>query len=248
MELKLLEWNIHKMTNNIPVKQFVIDTLITQKADIICLVEYLDDRGIENAIQNNGYYFVNSDTISGNKILIAIKIDIAPEEIVVVNKSEVKNCYNFLHISIELNNEKKISIIGVRMLSPIDAKKQTPPLVNYLSGLKEPFLCTGDFNIHNCCMERWFKNFPIENIIHTDHPLWDKSIIYVNRNNKIVKGFGAVDHIIYGNGINIQSSVYDWSFLSCDKVYPKNIVIDKTVWDIPAAYPDHALMVSNLII
>ncbi len=38
MELKLLEWNIHKMTNNISVKHFVIDTLISMEADVICLV------------------------------------------------------------------------------------------------------------------------------------------------------------------------------------------------------------------
>ena len=117
MELRLLEWNIHKMTNNISIKQFVI-----------------------------------------------------------------------------------------------------PPLDRYLSRLEEPFLCTGDFNIHHSRMNTWFKNFSIENITNTKLPLWNVSIIYTN---KKVNGFGDVDHIIYGKGVNILSSAYDWTFLSFDEtVYP----------------------------
>lgn len=49
--MKLIEWNIHKMTNDIPVQQFVIDALVKTDADIICLVEYLTDKGIVVALE-----------------------------------------------------------------------------------------------------------------------------------------------------------------------------------------------------
>lgn len=250
MELKILEWNIHKMTNSTPVKQFVIDTLISVNADVICLVEYVDDKGIETAIQNKGYIFVISNTISGNKILIALKNDLAPNGITVVNNNEVKNFYNFLHIKIIMKNGVFFSIIGVRMLSPMNAKIQTPSLNNYLSELKEPFLCTGDFNIRGSRMNVWFKNIPAEKIINTNQPLWNTSIIYIDNNSKKVNGFGDVDHILFGNGVRIQSSLYDWNYLSRDKsIYPDagKITIG-TLWNIPAAYPDHALMISDIIV
>lgn len=49
--MKLIEWNIHKMTNDIPVQQFVVDALVKMDADIICLVEYLTDKGIVAALE-----------------------------------------------------------------------------------------------------------------------------------------------------------------------------------------------------
>ena len=48
--MKLIEWNIHKMTNDIPVQQFVVDTLVKMDADIICLIEFLTDKGIVAAL------------------------------------------------------------------------------------------------------------------------------------------------------------------------------------------------------
>ena len=132
------------------------------EADVICLVEYIDDKGIETAIQKKGYYFAVSNTFSGNKVLIAVRNELAPNGIIVVNANEEKNCYNFLHIRFLMKNGEPLSIIGVRMLSPMDANKQTPPLDSYLSGLEEAFLCTGDFNIRHSRMNTWFKNFSID--------------------------------------------------------------------------------------
>lgn len=54
--MKLAEWNIHKMTNDILVKQFVIDKLIDVEADVICLIEYLRDTGIEENLKEK-YWF-----------------------------------------------------------------------------------------------------------------------------------------------------------------------------------------------
>lgn len=146
MFLKLAEWNIHKMTNDILVKQFVIDKLINVDADVICLIEYLRDTGIEENLKEK-YWFEESNTISGNKVFIAVKKELAPDGIKVKNKNEVIGCYNFLHIEFLMQNGEPLSVIGVRMLSPIDASKQTPSLQKYISRLSTSFLCTGDFNI-----------------------------------------------------------------------------------------------------
>ena len=132
--MKLIEWNIHKMTNDIPVQQFVVDALVKMDADIICLVEYLTDKGIVAALERD-YWLEESNSISGNKVFIAVKKKIAPCGIVTVKKDEIVDCYNFLHIDFINNEGEKLSIIGVRMLSPINAKKQTPPLVKYIKRL-----------------------------------------------------------------------------------------------------------------
>lgn len=243
--MKLVEWNIHKMTNDIPVKQFVIDTLIDVNADVICLVEYLSDKEIEKNLKEK-YWFEESDTVSGNKVFIAVKKEFAPDGITVKNKNEVIKCYNFLHIEFLMQNREPLSIIGVRMLSPIDASEQTPPLKKYLSELNTPFLCTGDFNILDYRMSKWFQGISTENIVNTNRSLSNSSIIYVDMDSLEVTGFGAVDHVLHSDKIKV-SSEYDWKFLWCDSIYP---CVDKitmgTIWNIPPAYPDHALMISNV--
>ena len=159
--LKLVEWNIHKMTNDILVKHFVIDKLIDVDADVICLIEYLTDTGIEENLKEK-YWFEESNTISGNKVFIAVKKELAPDGIKVKNKNEVIGCYNFLHIEFLMQNGELLSVIGVRMLSPIDASKQTPSLKKYISKLSTSFLCTGDFNIKDYRMAKWFPSISTE--------------------------------------------------------------------------------------
>ena len=243
--MKLAEWNIHKMTNDISVKQFVIDKLIDVDADVICLVEYLSDKGIEENLKEK-YWFEESNTISGNKVFIAVKKELAPDGIKVTNKNEVIGCYNFLHIEFLMQNGEPLSVIGVRMLSPIDASKQTPSLQEYISRLSTPFLCTGDFNIKDFRMAKWFPNISTEKMINTNCVLSNSSIIYIDKYSCEVTGFGAVDHVLHSNNINVESE-YDWKFLSCDSIYPCiNKIAIGTIWDIPPAYPDHALMISNI--
>ena len=231
------------MTKDIPVQQFVIDTLINENADIICLVEYVTDKGIEENLKND-YWFEESDTISGNRVLIAVKKALAPDGIQVINRDEVRDCYNFLHIEILMNN-KQLSVIGVRMLSPMVAEEQTPPLMKYLSELETPFLCTGDFNSQQYRMSKWFHGISMENIVNTNLPLSKSSIIYTDKKNHHITGYGAVDHVLHSDDISV-SSQYAWDFLSAYSGYPN---IDRiaigALWKIDPAYPDHALMVSD---
>lgn len=88
--MKLVEWNIHKMTKDISVKPFVIDTLAVENADVMCLIEYLTDTGIKGKFEEE-YWIEESKTISGNKVLIAVKKDFAPDGITVKTKKKSKN-------------------------------------------------------------------------------------------------------------------------------------------------------------
>lgn len=179
-------------------------------------------------------------------MFIAVKKELAPDGIKVKNKNEVIGCYNFLHIEFLMQNGEPLSVIGVRMLSPIDASKQTPSLQKYISRLSTSFLCTGDFNIKDYRMAKWFPNISTEKMINTDSVLSDSSIIYIDKDSCEVTGFGAVDHVLHSDNINVESE-YDWKFLSCDSIYPCiNKIAIGTIWNIPPAYPDHALMISNI--
>lgn len=238
--MKLIEWNIHKMTNKIPVQQFVIDELIKSNADVICLVEYLTDRGIESALEKD-YWFEESDSLSGNKVFVAVKKKIALRGITAVKKEEILSCYNFLHIDFIDNEGDNFSIIGVRMLSPIDALKQTPPLVRYLRKLENTYICVGDFNINDYRMNKWFPDFELEKHIVTEEVLSDISYIYVDK-HKVVNGYGAIDHVLHSEDIEVMSK-YHWGFTKYDSYYPQiEDVKLNTIWNIKAAYPDHAIM------
>lgn len=151
-----------------------------------------------------------------------------------------------MHIEFKLQNGNPLSVIGVRMLSPMNAKKQTPSLKEYISKLTTPFLCVGDYNIKKSRMGKWFPSISIGNLKNTNCSLSDSSIIYVDKNSCQVTGFGAVDHVLHSDDIEVNSE-YKWDFLRCDSIYPcvNNISIS-TYWNIPPAYPDHALMISNI--
>ena len=239
----LVEWNLHKMTNNVLVEKYVIDCLKRVEADIICLVEYLTDSGIEEAFRED-YFLAESNSCSGNKVFIAIKKSISSDEIRIIKRDGVIDCYSFLHIDFSLSNGEIFSVIGIRMLSPIDAPKQTPSLYKYLKRIENTFICVGDYNIKDYRMEHWFPTISIETIEKDNKPLGDTSIIYVDKKTKEIVGYGAVDHALHSKDIEIKTK-YDWDFLSKCMVYPS---IEKIkpgeIWDIPAAYPDHAMMIS----
>lgn len=120
------------MRNNVLVKPFVYKRVLEQKADIICLVEYIDDIGIKNKLSGE-YWIRESIARSGNQILIAVSKEIAPNGVELMRATEEAGCYNSLHISFTNSCNKKFSVIGVRMLSPINASLQTKPLKTYLS-------------------------------------------------------------------------------------------------------------------
>jgi len=246
--MKILEWNIHKMTNSISVAPFVYKRICGQDADIICLVEYLDDAEIKNALENNNYWIRESKALSGNKILIAVSKAVSSSELTVIRDTEEPSCYNFLHVRFRNHNNENLSIIGVRMLSPIDASKQTPPLNRYLASVGEAFICLGDFNIKLHRMRKWFPDYSIINLLNKTEEIDSASIVYTDKDHKITD-FGAVDHIISSENVNSWSE-YSWDFIVDHKIYPssKKDIIRGNPWYIPAAYPDHAILSAEVII
>lgn len=243
--MKLLEWNIHKMTNNILVKPFVFNRILEQEADIICLVEYIDDIGIKNKLSAE-YWIRESIAGSGNQILIAISKKIAPNGIELIRNTEEEVCYNFLHVSFVNIYNKKFSVIGVRMLSPIDAYKQTPPLNEYLSQIKESFICMGDFNIKRNRLSHWFPKCNMENLKYNTKEINNSSIVYVEKYTKVIKGFGDVDHVLGSDDLKITSE-YNWEFIEDDEMYlQKSYIRVGEVWDIKPAYPDHAMVITEI--
>lgn len=246
--MKLLEWNIHKMTNKVPVKPFVYKRILEQCADIICLVEYFDDTKIKDKLSEN-YWISESTACSGNQILIAISKEIAPKGIEIKRATEEALCYNFLHISYINSHDEKFSVIGVRMLSPMDASKQTKPLNKYLSKLqesKESFVCMGDFNIKRCRMKYWFPEYNIGQLKCNTQKIDNSSIVYVEKYTKRINGFGAVDHVLGSDDLQITAE-YKWDFIEDDDHYPKKCDIQIcNRWEIDVAYPDHAMMIAEI--
>ena len=243
--MNLLEWNINKRKKNFLASPFVYESISKQEADIICLVEYIDDKGIKDVLGEK-YCIEESIAKSGNQILIAVSKQIAPNGIKLIRNTEEKNCYNILHISFTNNCNKNISVIGIRMLSPMDAFLQVGPLNTYLSTIKDSFICTGDFNIRAFRMKYWFPNFKIGGATTREQGINDSSILYTNGTTKLIQGFGAVDHVIGSDDLQITSE-YDWDFIKNSKVYPqKNNIRINQIWDIKSPYPDHAMLISEI--
>lgn len=132
------------------------------------------------------------------------------------------------------------------MLSPMDAEVQTYPLNNYLKQVKEPFICTGDFNIKGYRMNYWFPKYTIENIKSTDEEIDCNSIIYTEKNTKKISDFGDVDHILLSNNFEATAE-YNWEFINDHAIYPEKLKIKRgEVWDICPPFPDHAMMISHI--
>lgn len=239
--LKLVTWNLHKMTRKIPVRPFVMNVIQEKDADILCFVEYVDDTGIMDILRKD-YWVEVSSTVSGNKVLIAVKKEVAPHGICAVCGEEMTGCYNFLHIDFTGTDGKIFSVIGIRMLSPMNAALQTPALKAYLEQMQNAYICTGDYNIRDYRMDVWFPGIGMERLKISDLPASQASIFYVNPTTGVITDSGAVDHVLHSDDVEVEAE-YDWSFVDADPVYPPLMQLKEgSVWKIKPAYPDHALM------
>lgn len=243
----LLEWNINKRTKAVNSPVFVIDNILKNNPDVICLVEYYEDYELENQLKD--YHIEKSAIDSGNQILIAVKKSFDSSGIEVICSTEERNCYNFLHIRLKTTG---LSIIGVRMLTgegknSIDAEKQTPPLKRYLSALREPFVCIGDYNIREFRMYKWFDNIKLLDIEETSDYLEQTSFFFKDKYEPDVIGsFGVLDHILCSDKINGKVG-YSWDFVNDCEIYPskQNLKLG-TYWNIPIGYPDHGMLICNI--
>ncbi len=237
--LTLLEWNLHKMTHSAPVPPFVCRRILSPDPDLICLVEYRTDPGIRAALKN-AYWVAESIPASGNQILLAVRRTLAPKGIQVVRRVEEPGCFNLLHICFSYGEKRSLSLLGVRMLSPMDASQQTSPLNRYLSQLDGPFLCTGDFNILGRRMPVWFPSYPKEVSVGTG-PLARVSYLYSDSSGTVT-GVGDPDHTLCSPGLTVRAQ-YQWDFTSDDPIYPNPVAaMHGGRWDLPPGFPDHAIL------
>lgn len=237
--LTLLEWNLHKMTHSVPVPPFVCRRILSPAPDLICLVEYRTDPGIRRAL-SDAYWLAESTPASGNQVLLAVRRTLAPEGIQVVRQTDEPGCFNILHARFSDEAGCVRSLLGVRMLSPMDAGQQTPPLNRYLRRLEEPFLCAGDFNILGRRMPVWFPSYPTETQVGTG-PLAHVSYLYSDPSGTVT-GAGDPDHILSSPGL-IARVEYRWDFTADDPIYPNPAAaMHGGRWDLPPGFPDHALL------
>lgn len=252
--IKIMEWNINKRSCSFPCKKFVSDRILEQEADIICLTEYTNDEGIKTSLKNL-YWITESVCSQGNQILIAIKRSFSEKPPEVIRDYDEPECYNLLHLKVK-SGSNTFSVVGIRMLTgdgkkAINAKKQTPPLNNYLRDLKdrkESFICVGDFNIREYRIKHWFPNYKIHEIQPSNSILEKTSFLFTNddKEHKDFNNAGVLDHIISDESFEV-SSKYNWDFLKDNEIYP---TIDELKngceWDICPSYPDHGMLIADI--
>lgn len=257
--MKVLEWNINKRTRTSLVEPFVCEKILSQEADVICLVEYTEDFRIKNALEGS-YWTFESVRSNGNQILLAVKKSFVKDRPIIVRNYDEYSCYNFLHIRIKTLDEKELSILGVRLLTgngknSIDARKQTPPLNRYLKSIKkEPFFCVGDFNIREYRMSYWFPEYRTLEVEVGNEKIEEVSYFFPrNYCEPYIGEFGILDHIITDiiEKEKIRVSVkYNWNFLnSAPHVYPsKNEIKKGCYWNIKEGFPDHAMLIAKITV
>lgn len=246
--MKLIEWNINKRSSNVRSRPFVATRLIKQKADVICLVEYIHDVGLITAMEED-YWLEESIISSGNQVLIAVSKKYAPFGIEVVRNEEERQCYNLLHVRFTNISGMELSIIGIRMLTgegkcAINADKQTPPLNRYLGTVKEPFVCVGDFNIREFRMKHWFPEYRVGSIRRNESELSSASFIFSGIN--WCRRCGILDHVLLSPKCSAEIE-YCWDFIQDDTIYPQEKQLEEgAAWRVRPGYPDHAMMICDI--
>lgn len=242
----LLEWNIHKMTKNITVKNYVAECILKDSPDMIVLAEYKEDNIIEDALQD-AYFYDVAIRDGGNDILVAIKKAIICNDTNVVfdkyffRRNMNKDQPAVLAATFTTLENEQVTIIGLRYIQGGNAIKVSKYLNQYLDGIKHPFICAGDFNILECRMPVHFSEYYHE---HYDGGKESASVVMLtNFKECVVKDFNRLDHVIYNSNIQVVELNYSWDFTALSEVYiPYKELTLGDVWKVPPAYPDHAIL------
>lgn len=252
--LKVAEWNIHMMTNEVEKFPYIIEKTLEIKNyfyDIIVLVEYKQNLKFEKKLKNIGYRVFTNSPLEGNEVLIAIKNELIME-VVEVNKNlplKVEEIHpNFLHVKFKRKDGKIFNIIGIRNLYGEDYRLQMKAIKRYLAKIAdEDIIVVGDFNAVSSNIEEFLpKNFrtyqPIHNRSFYNTENFINNYSYIFTEEHIIKSMNKLDYCI-SNMEGITNLSYSWNFIKhCDK-YPEKSTIERNVtkWNIPVGYPDHAL-------
>ena len=253
--IKVAEWNIHMMTNEVEKLPYIIEETLEIKNyfyDIIVLVEYKQNIEFEEKLHNNGYRVFTNSPLKKNEVLIAIKNELIME-VVEVNKNiplKVEEIHpNFLHVKFKRKDGKIFNIIGIRNLYGEDYRLQMKAIKRYLTKIvDEDIIVVGDFNVISSNIEKFlpanFRTYqPIHNrsFYNTENFINNYSYIFTEGDKHIIKSMNKLDYCISNKGITNLS--YSWDFINHCNVYPEKSTIERNVtkWNIPVGYPDHAL-------
>lgn len=256
--IKVAEWNIHMMTNEVEKFPYIIEKTLEIKNyfyDIIVLVEYKQNFEFEEKLHNNGYRVFTNSPLKKNEVLIAIKEDLI-KEVLEVNKNLPLNVGeihpNFLHVKFKRKDGKIFSVIGMRNLFGVDYHLHMEAIKRYLAKIAdEDIIVVGDFNV----ISRKIENFLPTNF-RTYQPRHNRSLYntenFINnysyfftegdetKNSEkesretesekyIIKGMNALDFCISNMMKSITNLSYSWDFIEhCDK-YPEKAVIERNV-------------------
>lgn len=257
--IKVAEWNIHMMTNEVEKFPYIIEKTLEIKNyfyDIIVLVEYKQNLEFEEKLHNNGYRVFTNSPLKKNEVLLAIKKELIME-VVEVNKNLPLNVGeihpNYLHVKFKRKDGKIFSVIGMRNLFGVDYHLHMKAIKRYLAKIAdENIIVVGDFNAISKNIEKFLPaNFhtyqPIHNrsFYNTENFINNYSYFFTKgdetKNSEkesretesekyIIKGMNKLDFCI-SNIKDIKNLSYDWNFINhCDgDVYPEKATIERNV-------------------
>lgn len=249
-----MEWNIHGMAGYgnyyIPVRIIVDSVLEMNKPKIVILTEFVKSTGyldLKSALNHMNYeVFATEYEPNTNGILIALDKRTFNTEIEGISLENTENYPNYFQINTTLKNinNEKISIIGIRIREGAE-EEQLSNGIDHLNKIENHFICMGDFNVWDSCLEKHIQN----KNLRKQKKKWVKkgdfksltewSYVFQNENK------APLDHVIY-KGVNLKKYDYIWSF-----VKNKNGYNNRNSEDYKSdliGIPDHAILYAEFSI
>lgn len=277
--LKLINWNINQRSgftklNVIP--ELVVDEIEREKADIICLSEYVNQSNylsFSRSLEKLGYKLFFEKNSSKNQILIGINTRSIDLDNVEVFSEEVfkrfRNTPDFLHLKITTHTAEVFNVIGVRIkiASPSkslsydekiefqinDAKErneQLDLLLNYLDKVEGDQIIVGDFNNYY-----FDKDSNLSSWSHDQNYLQNYFSFPILLHKMLEKDFNNYTPEGY-SWINTKLKSSPKRFIKNDHLF-SNIPVSTVSysWDFKenpdyiegvVGYPDHAKLIANI--
>lgn len=267
MNLNIIEWNINQRARKENIPNFIFDELITRDADIVVLTEFDDTTNSEqflNTFKNCGYNYVKTNNdLDQNQIAILVKNNIKINN---SNSYKSKNnnaIPNMILVNCEFNNTV-FSMLGVRIRIGTgnkedyeSRKKQMSFILTESKKISNPLVMIGDFNNLriNTPIKPWnlsvLDNFLKKQNLkrHTPNNKHSWGVKY-NAYKHQLDGYISNDHLVTSSSIRVKHIDYDWGFVERNKYQIDNkvdIYNQKRIL-IPVGFPDHAILISNIII
>ncbi|WP_017210155.1 hypothetical protein [Clostridium beijerinckii] len=242
--MKIVEWNIHQMTNlkgTNMIPKLVIEELKEQVADIIVLTEFFkvtDWTGFVNELAEYNTFVSDNSKNNQNDVLIAVKKELRIIKVKDIGCIKENNNPNFLSVDVEIE-DKILSIIGVRIrVESINRKyyktdeeyekvmkkekenrrKQNNIILNHICHIKNPIIVIGDFNNFRRGYkdEVWCMDMVKGSYEKNGFTMADIKGESINQETHDIKYQFAEDHLIAKN-VEVSNPEYNRNFVERDK-------------------------------